>query len=556
MLTHLTIKDFAVVSAVELTLDNGLTVVSGETGAGKSLLVDALLWLTGARADAGVVRHGAERAELSADFALHDAPDAVAWLIENELDEDGGCQLRRVIRADGGSRAWINGRPVTLAQLSTLGSMLVEIHGQHEHQALLERPHQLAILDAFGDHAPTLDAVRSLASQWASIERELQSLSRAGDVGDRVDWLEHQLKELERESLDPAGIETLLQSHRRHANASGLLAAYDGALARLAGDEGFSLAKGLRQAANELGRHVDVEPRLAEALALLDSADIQLAEAVHAVERLRDEVDIDPRAFQALEHRLAHLHDLARKHRVSLHELEGRRLTLQAELEQLRGADERCASLRAERDHVAAQWREAAAVLAARRQTTAARLGAAVTALMDELGMPGGRFAAALVPAENAQPHPLGSERCEFQVSANAGQPPRPLRKVASGGELARISLAIEVAALGMDSVPTMIFDEVDTGIGGAVAETVGQRLRTLGGNRQVLCVTHLPQVAAQGHRHLRVSKSVLGDSTHSAVQALDEEGRIEELARMLGGREIGKATRANARQMLDQAQA
>ena len=555
MLTQLTIKDFAVVSAVELALDTGLTVVSGETGAGKSLMVDALLWLTGARADAGVVRHGAERAELGAEFALHDAPDAAAWLTENELDDGGGCQLRRVIRADGGSRAWINGRAVTLGQLSALGALLVEIHGQHEHQALLERPHQLAILDAFGNHVAQLDAVRALAVRWAGIDRELQALARAGDVGDRVDWLEHQLKELTRESLEPASIEELLQAHRRQANASGLLAAYEGALLRLAGDEGYSLTKSLSQAANELGKHLEAEPRLSEALSMLDSAGIQIGEVVRAIERLRDEVDVDPRRFQTLEQRLAQLHDLARKHRVALHELQARQAALAAELEQLRGADERSALLRAERERAAQDWRAAAASLSTDRAATAERLGTAVTTLMGELGMPGGRFAVTLLAADTALPHPLGSERCEFQVSANAGQPPRPLRKVASGGELARISLAIEVAALGMDSVPTMVFDEVDSGIGGAVAETVGRKLRTLGGDRQVLCVTHLPQVAAQGHQHLRVSKSVAGDATHSAVQVLDEDGRIEELARMLGGREIGKATRANARQMLAQAQ-
>lgn len=553
MLTHLTIKDFAVVSAVELALDKGLTVVSGETGAGKSLMVDALLWLTGARADAGVVRHGAERAELGAEFALHDAPDAAAWLVDNELDEEGSCQLRRVIRADGGSRAWINGRAVTLGQLSALGALLVEIHGQHEHQALLERPHQLAILDAFGNHGAALERVRALAMRWTDIDRELLALSRAGDVGERVDWLEHQLKELARASLDPAGIEELLQAHRRQANASGLLAAYDGALARLAGDEGYSLARSLSQAANELGKHVEAEPRLGEALSLLESAGIQIGEVVHAIERLRDEVDVDPRTLMALEQRLAQLHDLARKHRVALHELQARQAALAAELEQLRGADERSAVLRTERERAAQDWRAAAASLSSDRAATAARLGKEVTALMGELGMPGGEFAVTLLAADTALPHPLGAERCEFQVSANAGQPTRPLRKVASGGELARISLAIEVAALGMDSVPTMVFDEVDSGIGGAVAETVGRKLRTLGGDRQVLCVTHLPQVAAQGHQHLRVSKSVAGDATHSAVQALDEDGRIEELARMLGGREIGKATRANARQMLAQ---
>jgi len=555
MLEHLTLKDFAVVSGAELAFADGLTVVSGETGAGKSLLVDALLWLTGARADAGIVRHGAERAELNAEFGLGDAPEAAAWLTENALDEDGACQLRRVIRADGGSRAWINGRPATLAQLSELGGLLVEIHGQHEHQALLDRSHQLSLLDAFGQHAPALEKVGDAARRWAALDKELAELARSGDVGDRLAYLEHQLGELDRESLDAAGIEDMLAAHRRQANAASLLAGYDLALARLAGDDGVSLSRGLRQVQAELTRHADSEPRLAEIAAVLETAGIELDEATSALERLRDELDLDPAHLADLEARMARLHDLARKHRVPLAELAPRREALAAEFESLRGAGERSERLLTERADAAQQWAQAAAGLGKARASTAKKLGKAVSALMDELGMGGGVFAVELVPQEGGKPHALGAERCEFLVSANPGQPPRALRKVASGGELARISLAIEVAALGLDAVPTMIFDEVDTGIGGAVAEVVGQKLRALGASRQVLCVTHLPQVAAQGHHHFQVSKAVNGSTTHSAVAVLDEKARIEELARMLGGVEITKETRANAKQMLAKAQ-
>lgn len=555
MLTHLTLKDFAVVSAAELAFGQGLTVVSGETGAGKSLLVDALLWLTGARADAGIVRHGAERAELSAEFALADAAEARTWLRDSELDEDGLCQLRRVIRADGGSRAWINGRPATLAQLSELGALLVEIHGQHEHQALLDRTHQLGLLDAFGQHEALLDEVRRPARRWSEIEREIADLSRTGDVGERVSYLEHQYAELAKESLEASDIETLVGVHRRQAHAAALLAGYDTALDRLSGEEGGSLARNLRQVASELSRHIDSEPRLGEVTSLLDSAEIQLDEAASALERLRDELDLDPDHLQQLEARLAHLHDLARKHRVPMPELAMRREAIGAELESLRGAGERSERLSAEREAAARQWQAAAQELTRSRQAVAGKLGRAVSALMDELGMAGGVFAIELQPQDNEKPNAQGAERCEFLVSANPGQPPRALRKVASGGELARISLAIEVAALGLDSVPTMIFDEVDTGIGGAVAEVVGQKLRALGTQRQVLCVTHLPQVAAQGHQHFQVSKAVNGNATHSAVSLLDEKTRIEELARMLGGVEITKETRANARQMLLRAQ-
>jgi DNA repair protein RecN (Recombination protein N) len=556
MLSHLTLKDFAVVSAAELALGAGLTVVSGETGAGKSLLVDALMSLTGARADAGIVRHGAQRAELAAEFALHDAPAALEWLRENELDDGQSCQLRRVIRADGGSRAFINGRPATLGQLSALGALLVEIHGQHEHQALLERGHQMALLDAFGRHEALLAAVAGHARAWAALERELAELARAGDVGERVSWLQHQVDELGRESLDASDIQDLVAGHRRQANAAGLLQGCDAALMRLAGDEGQSLSRAIHQVGSELGRMAGDEPRLAEIAEMLDSAGIQLAEASAGLERIRDGFDLDPGRLQQLEERMARLHELARKHRVPLEGLAARRDALQAELDGLSGAGERSERLGRELAQAAGHWRTAASTLTAARSGAGKALGQAVAALLAELGMGGGVFAVELEPLEGARPGPQGAERCEFLVSANPGQPPRALRKVASGGELARISLAIEVATLGLDAVPTMVFDEVDTGIGGAVAEVVGQRLRTLGAGRQVLCVTHLPQVAAQGHHHFQVSKAVAGDSTHSAVRPLDAKARVEELARMLGGVQITREVRATAVQMLASAQA
>lgn len=554
MLIHLAIRDFAVVSTAALDFGPGLTVISGETGAGKSLLVDALNFLSGLRADSGMVRHGAERAELSAEFDLRDTTAAGAWLHEQEFDDDDHCQLRRTLRADGGSRAWINGRPATLAQLADLAGLLVEIHGQHEHQALLSKASQLALLDAYGRHDDRLIAVREAAQAWSALLRERETLSSQGDAEARIGWLEHQLGELQRESLAPESIAELVATHRRHAHAAALIGACEGALARLGGDDGPAISRQLQQVRGDLARQAEHEPRLGEAEAMLDAAAIQLDEALSLLEQIRADLDLDPDAFDELDRRIARLHDLARKHRVTPETLAAVRDTLHVELKVLRGASERSRLLDAEIAVATSTWQVAADALGAARIQAAAALSQATTGLIGELGMGGGRFDIAIEPHANARPDPQGSERVEFLVAANAGQPPRPLRKVASGGELSRISLAIEVAALGLDTVPTMVFDEVDSGIGGAVAQIVGQKLRALGAKRQVLCVTHLPQVAAQGHAHYHVSKAERAGMTQSAVQLLDAAQREAELARMLGGVEVGKEAHAAAKRLLQDA--
>jgi DNA repair protein RecN (Recombination protein N) len=552
MLTHLAIQDFAVVRAAELDFGPGLTVISGETGAGKSLLVDALGFLSGARADSGVVRHGAERAELIAVFALHDAPEAAAWLREQELDDDAdACQLRRTLRADGGSKAWINGRPATIAQLTELAGLLVEIHGQHEHQALMSRGSQLALLDAFGRNEAQLTDVQAAARRWSALVKERDALSQRGDPGDRMAFLEHQLAELRREALEPDAFADLVATHKRHAHAAGLIAACDGAEASLGSDDGPSLGRQLQQVRNELARQAEHEPRLSEIDAMLEIAAIQIDEAASLLERVRADLDIDPTAFDTLDRKLVLLHDLARKHRVTPDALAAQRDAIDAEVTALQGSEERVRALDGEIESARASWQTAAKALTKARTKAAEALSGATTTLIGELGMGGGRFSVAIEPNAAADPDPQGAERIEFLVAANLGQPARALRKVASGGELSRISLAIEVAALGLDAVPTMVFDEVDSGIGGAVADIVGQKLRALGGKRQALCVTHLPQVAAQGHAHYRVSKAASEGMTQSAVRKLEAKEREEELARMLGGVEVSKEARAAARRLL-----
>lgn len=555
MLTSLYVRHFAVVEAAEVVFGPGLTAVSGETGAGKSLLVDALMLLTGARADSGMVREGCDRAELIAEFDLSALPEARAWLEREELDDEGACQLRRVIRAEGSSRAWINGRPANASQLGELATLLVEIHGQHEHQALLSRSHQLGLLDAYAGHEAQLTEVRELATQWRELGARIRKLSGGDDREQRLELLRHEVGELERWVLPAAELAELEASHKRLANAGRLAEGAAGVVELLDGDSEFAVRRALARAHAELGRLATIDARLAPMLELLDNASIQLGETADSLSRYAQDVELDPERYAEVDTQLTRLHELARRHRLPVTELHPRLAALQTELAELEGAGDALERLATERTRLERDYTKAAATLSQARRVAATRLGEEVSALMGELGMAGGRLVVELEPAEEAEPDPQGRERCELLVSANPGQPPRALRKVASGGELARISLAIEVATLGKDTIGCMVFDEVDTGIGGAVAEVVGQKLRALGAQRQVLCVTHLPQVAAQGHAHLRVSKHSDGDTTRTQIEKLDAAGRRDELARMLGGVEISRETRAHARQMLERAQ-
>lgn len=556
MLTSLFVRHFAVVEAADISFGPGLTVVSGETGAGKSLLVDALMLLAGARADSGMVRAGSDRAELAAEFDLAELPEARQWLQREELDEENSCQLRRVIRAEGSSRAWINGRPANARQLGELASLLVEIHGQHEHQALLSRTHQLALLDAYAGHDKLLAQVREQASCWRELGLRMHKLSGGDDRDQRIELLRHELDELERWALPAAELAELETNHKRLANAGRLAEGTAGVVDLLDGESEFALRRALNRAHSELGKLALLDDKLTPLLDLLDLASIQLGEAADGLARYAQDVDLDPERYAEVDNHLARLHELTRRHRLPIAELHDKLAALRDELAELEDAGDALEKLAAERVRLQQDYAVSSSRLSASRTKAAARLGNEVSALMAELGMAGGLLRIELEASTGDEPDQQGAERCELLVSANPGQPPRPLRKVASGGELARISLAIEVATLGKDTVGSMIFDEVDTGIGGAVAEVVGQKLRSLGGQRQVLCVTHLPQVAAQGHAHLRVSKQSEEGSTRTHIEKLDAGGRRDELARMLGGVEITRETRAHARQMLERAQA
>ncbi len=555
MLRTLYVKDFAIIDRAEITLASGMTVLTGETGAGKSLLVDALLLLAGARADSGVVRHGADRAELVAEFDVRALPAAREWLRERELDEPDTLRLRRVIRADGSSRAYLNDSPVSLTLLREAAGHLVEIHGQHEHQALLTRKHQCSLLDGYGNHADLLAEVAALARRHSELGQQLSALE-AGERHDpeRVDFLKFQQAELERHALSADDYARKLDDHRRLAHAATLIEGAELLREQIDGDHDDALQPRVLKLATESRRLCAMDPGLQNIVELLDAAAIQLGEAGSELEAYLGGSELDPERFAELDSQLGRLHELGRKYRVAPAELAGKMSQLAAELERIEQAGGRRESLIAERDDLVRRYHAAAEALSAQRRRSADGLSREVSGLLAELAI-AGTFEIA-IQSNPGSIRTDGFDEIEFMVSPNPGQPLRPLRKIASGGELARVALAIEVAAIGSDDIPVMVFDEVDSGIGGATAEVVGRKLRQLGKARQVLCVTHLPQVAAQGHQHFAVRKDVVDGQTQTDFSEVQGKARTEEIARMLGGVELTRETRANADQMLKQAAA
>jgi DNA repair protein RecN (Recombination protein N) len=557
MLRTLTIRNLAIIDALELEFDAGFAVLSGETGAGKSILIEALGLVLGDRADAALVRAGEPQAEISAEFTLDASLAARAWLREQAMedgDNPNACLLRRVVGADGRSRAFINGTAASLANLRELGERLVEIHGQNEHQSLLRADTQRELLDDFGGQADVLAAVAQAARQYADAEGQIERLRAvAGRDPAQLDYLRHQLRELDGLRLQDGELAQLDADHRRLANAGRLLQDGQQAQEQLYGGEA-SVHDQLATVRQLVSGLATLDPAFAEVDATLQQAEVQVQEAADTVRRVLDRLDLDPERLREVEQRLEAIHDMARKHRVRPDELAARLAALRADVEGSERAAGDLDKIEAQRQAALKAYRAAAAKLSAARKRWAKDLSAKVVAVIRELGMGQAEFQVALETAASEKPRVAGDDEVRFDFSANPGQPARPLAKVASGGELSRVSLAIQVVANQSRSAATLIFDEVDAGVGGGTAETVGLKLRQLAAKRQVLCVTHLAQVAAQGQRHYAIQKEVRAGKTLTRVKPLDDKGRVAELARMLGGREITASTQAHAAEMLKRA--
>ncbi len=551
MLTRIHVRNLAIVAELDLELGPGMSALTGETGAGKSILIDALGLALGDRGDTSMIRPGEERAEVTAVFDPAGIPGVVAWLEAQAIDAGEELVMRRMLAREGRSRAFINASPVPLQSLQQAGELLVDIHGQHAHQALLRRTYQRQLLDGHGGHAEEVALVAEAFRAWSAAREALQHQSeRAGDRASRLELLHFQVKELQGLALGDGELERLDEEHARLAHAGRLIETCSQLTALLYEDEASAHSR-LGRAAQALDGLIALDASLSEPRQLVETALIQVEEASHALSRYLDTLDLDPQRLSAVEQRLDAIHGLARKHRTAPQGLQPLLEHLTAELHQLDHAEVYLERLGAEARQREAAFMGAAQRLSERRRQAATRLAETVSAIMQGLGMPGGQLSVEVQTLGPERASSAGLDRVDFLVSANPGQPLQPLAKVASGGELSRISLAIQVAAAGAGDIPTLVFDEVDVGIGGAVAEIVGQLLRRLGERRQVLCVTHLPQVASQGHQHLQVSKRTDGQTTVTDIRALDGDSRVREIARMLGGVAITESTLAHAREMI-----
>jgi len=550
VLDSIQISNFAIIDSLQLEFDSGLSALTGETGAGKSILLDAIKLVAGDRAESDTIRNGAERAEISVCFRLNDADQAHSWLTDNEMGADGECVIRRVLHANGRSKAFINGYNATLMQLRALCDLLIDIHGQHEHQSLQLPQIQRQLLDAFLAEPGLVDQVRQKFTEFRALQQRFeQAQSGSMEREQRIDLLGLYCEELNQLNLLEDEFDALQEEYRRLSNAGKLIDKSGEVLGYLYENEEQNVQSTLSQCEQELNQLLLSDRALAGSHELVSAALIQIQEATAELRSYRDGIELDGARLEMINERIASSQNLARKHRIEVSELPGLAVALNRELEKLQGDDFDIEAMQQDIDKLQEDYMFSAGELSLKRQQTAAILSEQITRVMQQLGMDSGQFV--IEVESNQSPGTHGIDNIRYLVSTNPGQPPKSLAKVASGGELSRISLAIQVIMSESSSIPTLIFDEVDSGVGGGVAEIVGKKLRLLGRDRQVLCVTHLPQVASQAHHHFRVEKISENNATSTAVFALTDDERLEEVARMLGGVTITEQTRAHASEMI-----
>ncbi len=551
MLSQLSINNFAIVRFLELDFKAGMTSITGETGAGKSIAIDALGLCLGNRADANTVRPGANKTEVSARFQLNDIPQAKRWLEDNDLELDDECILRRTISSDGRSRGYINGNPVPLGQLKALGQLLIGIHGQHAHHAMLKSEHQLTLLDCYANHKLLLDNVSACYQRCHQLESELKRLTQSQQ--ERIatkQLLQYQVEELDEFALQDGEYQAIEAEHKKLANGTNLIERCQGQLDLLQDNQEANLESLLNRAVSQAHELVALDSGLEEVANMLNEALIQVQESSSELEQYLSGLELDPEHFQYLENRLSTALQLARKHQVPADELYDKHQALKHELNNLDSDEEKLEQLAEQLELSKANYQNQAKKLSQSRQRYAKELDKLVTKSIHELNMPKGKFSVA-VEFNPEQVSAKGSDNIDFLVTTNPGQPLQPLAKVASGGELSRIGLGIQVITAKKVATPTLIFDEVDVGISGPTAAVVGKMLRSLGESTQVFCVTHLPQVAGNGHQHMFVNKQSRGASTETSMVPLNQEARLQELARLLGGDTITDNTLANAKELL-----
>lgn len=554
MLTLLSIRNYAIVSSLDLELKNGMTVVSGETGAGKSIMLDALGLALGKRAESDAVRQGAKRAEISAVFDISELAEAKHWLEANELEaeDESECLLRRTLTEDGRSRAYINGHPCPLARVRELGELLVDIHGQHEHQRLLKRDYHRQLLDAFAQCESQAHEVKSLYAAWQSKSAELNRLqSLSEEASAQLQLLSYQTDEINQLNPEAGELALLEQEQKELANAGAILQRGQQISQLLGEGDNDHASSLLNHALQLLGQMEGNSPAIRQTEEMLNSALIQVEEAQREMEHYLQGIDLNPERLNEVEERLSALYDLARKHRVAPEQLPELMQSLNDQLAELSHVDEDLEHLETEVDAAREALLVSARKLSKTREKSAAVLSSEVNKQLEMLGMSSARFSAQLSAIDAKHISAQGLEEVEFLISTNSGQGAKPLARIASGGELSRVSLAIQVVTAQVTETPTLIFDEVDVGIGGGIAEVVGRLLRQLGKRAQVLCVTHQPQVASQGNQHLFVSKNADSGITETRIAQLTENQRVNEVARMLGGLEITEKTLEHAQEML-----